>query len=432
MKFWKVGISVVNSMVHFIEKSPTCFHAVRNVAQLLENEGYVNLREEEWTLQPGGKYYVTRNGSSLIAFRIPAETPCGFMVAAGHSDSPCLRLRDHAELAGTYLRLSAERYGGLIHASWVDRPLSVAGRVVVADGGKVQAKLVDFEKDMLLIPNLAIHLNREMNSGVKYDANTDLVPLYGMGRAKGTFRQELAKLAQCEEDQILATDLFAYNNQKGTVWGAEGEFVSAPRLDDLACVFASLQGLLLAKESRAIAVLGIFDNEEIGSETKQGAGSMFLPDTLQQICSSLKLDYRRMLTESLMLSCDNGHGVHPNHPELADRTEAPVLGGGVIIKHSPRYATDSISGAVFAQICKKAGVPVQHYSNRPDQAGGATLGNIANTKAGMSTVDIGMAQLAMHSSFETAAAADVEHMIRAVQAVYETALCVNGDTIEME
>ena len=423
---------MVNSMLHFIKKSATSFHAVKNTAQMLEEADYVNLKEARWTLQPGGKYYVTRNGSSLIAFRIPEKNAGGFMIAASHSDSPCFRLRDHAEMAGSYVRLSAERYGGQILASWVDRPLSIAGRVLVRKENRVEQRLVDFEKDMVLIPNLAIHLNREMNNGHKYDPNTDLVPLYGMADAKGSFQKELAALAGCGPEELLATDLFVYNNQPGSVWGAENAFVSAPRLDDLACVFTSLQAFLLAKEAANIPVLAIFDNEEIGSETKQGAGSAFLADTLQAICADRGMDYRFALTQSMMLSCDNGHGLHPNHPELADRNEAPVLGGGVIIKHSPRYATDGVSSAVFAELCRKAGVPVQHYSNRPDQAGGATLGNIANTKTGMMSVDIGMAQLAMHSSFETAAAADVAHMIRAVQAVYEASLTAEGDHVVME
>ena len=419
---------MVRSMLHFIRKSPTCFHAVEQTALALERDGYVNLKEESWTLAPGGKYYVTRGGASLIAFRVPRGTPSGFMVAAAHTDSPCFRLRDRAELPGKYLRLSAERYGGMINATWLDRPLSIAGRVLVEKDGAVESRLVDFEKDTVLIPNIAIHLNREMNNSVKYDANVDLVPVYGMGQP-GSFYEAVAELAGCAPEQILGTDLFVYNNQPGTVWGAEEEFVSSPRLDDLACVYASLQAFLLAGPSQNIPVLAMFDHEEIGSQTKQGAGSMFLPDTLQAIAEALDEDYRRLLTASLMLSCDNGHGLHPNHPELADRNEAPMPGSGVIIKHSPRYATDGMAGAVFAGICKKAGVPVQHYSNRPDQAGGATLGNIANTKAAMLTVDIGMAQLAMHSSFETAAAADVAYLIRAVQAVLESTLCPDGKRV---
>jgi len=426
---------MIRSMLHYIEKSPDCFHAVASLAAILEEAGYVRLEEGGWALETGGKYYTVRNGSSLIAFRIPGERPRGFLLTGSHSDSPCFRLRDHAELNGAYTRLSVERYGGMINACWLDRPLSIAGRVLVRQGSRIETRLVDLEKDTVLIPNVAIHLNREMNSNAKYDPARDLVPLYGGPDAKGAFCKEVAEKAGCAPEEILATDLFVYNNQRGIVWGPDGEFVSAPRLDDLACVYTCAQGFLMAQERDFVPVLGVFDNEEIGSNTKQGAESMFLPDTLQAICEALGLpqaEYRRMLTQSMMLSCDNGHGLHPNHPELADAKEAPVLNGGVVIKHSPRYATDGLSAAVFAEICSRAGVPVQHYSNRPDQTGGSTLGNIANTKVGVSTVDIGMAQLAMHSCFETAGSRDVDAMIRAVAAFYASGLTVENSAVILD
>lgn len=425
---------MLNSMLHFIKKSPDCFHAVENLRQMLLEAGYTQVAEGSWTLEQGGKYFTVRNGSSLIAFRIPSLTPTGFLMTASHSDSPCFRVRDHAELNGAYTRLSVERYGGMLNAPWLDRPLSVAGRVLVRQGGRIETRLVDLEKDCVLIPNVAIHLNREANSGAKYDPARDLQPLYGGPAAKGRFSKEIADRAGCAPEEILATDLFVYNNQPGTVWGPEGEFVSAPRLDDLACVFACAQGFLMAQDAAAIPVMGVFDNEEIGSETKQGAASTFLPDTLQAIAEALNLgrgDYRRLLAQSFLLSCDNGHGVHPNHPELADQNEAPVLNGGVVIKHSPRYATDGVSAAVFAEICRRANVPVQHYANRPDQAGGSTLGNIANTKTGVYTVDIGMAQLAMHSCFETAGSQDVAAFIRAAAAFYSTSLRMDNGAVEL-
>ena len=423
---------MLHSMLHYIQKSPDCFHAVETLRQMLLEAGYVQLSEGGWRLEQGGKYFTVRNGSSLIAFRVPTKTPAGFLMSASHSDSPCFRIRDHAELNGAYTRLSVERYGGMLNAPWLDRPLSVAGRVLVRQGGRIEQRLVDLEKDCVLIPNVAIHLNREANNGAKYDPARDLFPLYGGPDAKGSFRQEIAAKAGCAPEDILATDLFVYNNQHGVVWGPEGEFVSAPRLDDLACVFTCAQGFLMAKDSNQIPVLGVFDNEEIGSETKQGAASTFLPDTLQAIAEALNLsqaDYRKLLTQSFLLSCDNGHGLHPNHPELADQNEAPVLNGGVVIKHSPRYATDGVSSAVFAEICRKASVPVQHYANRPDQAGGSTLGNIANTKTGVYTVDIGMAQLAMHSCFETAGSKDVDYFIRAVEAFYGSSLQIEHGAV---
>ena len=421
---------MLNSLLHYIRKSPTCFHAVSRLEEILRENGYICLPEGGWELIPGGKYYTTRSGSSLIAFRIPEKTPTGFMLTASHTDSPCFRIRDHADLPGTYTRLSVERYGGMLNAPWLDRPLSIAGRVLVRNGSRVETRLVDFEKPMVLIPNLAIHLNREANNNLKYDAARELFPLYG---EKGSdFRSGLAVKLQCAAEDILATDLFVYNPEQGVIWGPGSEFVSAPRLDDLACVYACVQGFLLAKPTSAIPMFCAFDHEEIGSETKQGAASMFLPDTLQAICEALGMtaaDRRRMLTRSMMLSCDNGHALHPNRPELADQNEAPVLNGGVVIKHSVRYATDGVACAVFSEICRRANVPVQHYSNRPDQAGGSTLGNIANTKTGVSTVDIGMAQLAMHSSFETAGSRDVEQFIRAAAAFYGTSLETEQDAV---
>ena len=419
---------MVQGMLHFIEKCPTCFHAVQTTAKILEENGFSRLQKIE-NLQPGGSYYTVRDGSSLIAFRIPKNKPVGFLLTASHGDSPCFRIRDNCDLDGNYARISAERYGGMLNAPWLDRPLSIAGRVMVKEGDTIKTRLVDFENPMALIPNVAIHMNREANKSLSYDTARDLFPLYGGKNA--SFRKDLAKKLGCLEQDILATDLFVYNPQKGLVWGAEDAFVSAPRLDDLACVYGCLQGLLLAEDPKAIAVMGLFDHEEIGSETKQGAASGFLAEVLDAICAALEVDGEEMRKNSMLLSCDNGHALHPNRPDLSDRTEAPVMNGGVVIKHSARYATDGVSCAVFSEICRRAGVPVQHYSNRPDQAGGSTLGNIANTKLGMTAVDIGMAQLAMHSCFETAGREDVSYLIRAIEAFYKTALTVNDDGVTM-
>lgn len=426
---------MLKSMLDYIQNSPDCFHAVENLRQRLLAAGYTQLEAGEWSLTPGGKYFVTQNGSSLIAFRIPQQPVTGFVLTASHSDSPCFRLRDHTELCGEYIRLSAERYGGMINDSWLDRPLSVAGRLLLRRENGLAVQLVDMKKDMALIPRLAIHLNRDGNNGTKYNPAQDLVALYAGGEEKGSFDRELAQAADCRPEDIVARDLFLYNKQPGSVWGPADEFLSAPRLDDLACVFACTEGFLTAGESSSIPVLCVFDNEEIGSETKQGAASAFLPDTLSAVSAALGLsagEHRRLLHSSLMLSCDNGHARHPNHPELADPNEAPRLNGGVVVKHSPRYATDGVSAAVFQELCRRADVPVQHYANRPDQMGGATLGNIADTKLPVSTVDIGMAQLAMHSSYETLGSRDVAHFVRAVTACYESALRFTDSGVEID
>ena len=426
---------MISAMLQYIQRSPDCFHAVEELRQRLLREGYTELRPGRWQLTAGGKYFTTKNGSSLMAFRLPQEAPAGFLLTASHSDSPCFRLRDHAELTGEYIRLSAERYGGMINDSWLDRPLSVAGRVVVRREGGLEARLVDLKRDVALIPRVAIHLNRETNSGVKYDPARDLVALYAAGTGSGSFYREVARTADCAPEDVVAGDLVLYNNQPGTVWGPEGEFVSAPRLDDLACVFACTEGFLTAQERDMVPVLCVFDNEEIGSETKQGAASVFLPETLAAISEALGLsaaDHRALLADSMMLSCDNGHARHPNHPELADTNEAPVPNGGVVVKHSPRYASDALTAGVFQRICQKAGVPVQVYYNNSKIPGGGTLGNLSGSHVALPTVDIGLPQLSMHSPFETAGAKDLEYMVQAMTAFYNTVLTVTGrDQVEI-
>ncbi len=413
--------SKLQEMLDFIHESPVCFLAAENVKKRLLEAGYAELTDLDG-IKAGGKYFMTRNNSAVIAFRVPKSKAKGFMISAAHSDSPCLKIRNKAELDGLYVRLDAERYGGMINASWVDRPLSVAGRVTVRTKKGVAIRLVDLKKDMAVIPNVAIHMNRGMNDSVKYDPSKDLVAVYGEAENKGKFFEEIAEAAGCRPEDIISSDLYLYNNQPGTVWGPAGEYVSSPRLDDLACVFACTEAFLTAKKTDRIPVLCVFDNEEIGSGTKQGAGSDFLPRILLGISRGLGLSenaHYALLDNSFFLSCDNGHAKHPNHPEMADANEYPVLNGGIVIKHSPRYATDSVSCAVFTEICTRAGVKLQSYANRPDIAGGGTLGLIADTKTPVYTVDIGIGQLAMHSCFETMGSRDLDNFILGVKASYE-------------
>ena len=415
-----------------IDSCPTVFHVVQSLCGMLAEAGYRPLAAGE-TPKPGGKYYLTPHGRSLFAFRLPErQEVTGFMISASHGDSPCFRLRDHAELTGgDYVRLSAERYGGSINDSWLDRPLAIAGRVMVRTGTGLASRLVDLRQDTVLIPRLAIHLNRSVNDGYRYDPAKDLVPLWGAASAAGTLRRRLAEEAGCREEELCASDLMIYNPQPCRVWGPAGEFLSGPRLDDLACVFTCAKAFLEASDGRAVPVLCVYDNEEIGSETKQGAAAPALAALLRRIAGALGRPYEALVQSSLLLSCDNGHARHPNHPELSDPAEAPLPGGGVMIKHSPRYATDGWSAAVFEELCRRANVPVQHYSNRPDQAGGATLGNIADTQVDVATVDIGMAQLAMHSCYETMGTADAAFFTDAVRAFYGAALRVDGDGVEI-
>jgi len=418
-------------LLDFLDASPSVYHAAANIEKELKAAGYLRLSEaEKWTLAPGGKYYISRGGSAVLAFRIPAGTPAGFMMTASHSDRPTFKVKENAELGGAYTRLATERYGGMIISTWLDRPLSVAGRVLVETQSGIESKLVNIDRDLLLIPNVAIHMNRQVNDGYKWNPAVDTIGLLGGKSAAGKLEELLEKEAG---GKILGHDLYLYVRQKAAVWGLEEEFISAPALDDLECAWCCTQGFLQASESAAVPVLCVFDSEEVGSNSVQGAASMLLQSTLERICAALGLDTAQMLASSFMVSADNAHALHPNHPELADAANAPVLGGGVVLKFnaSQRYTTDGVSAAVLRSVCKKAGVNVQTYYNRADMPGGSTLGHISLTHVSVPTADIGLAQLAMHSSYETAAAADAISLEQAMAAYYgcalevtETGLCL--------
>ena len=410
---------VTRRLLDFLDASPSCYHAVDNLARRLEAEGYERLREvEPWTLRTGGKYYVVRGDSSLAAFRVPGGVPAGFMLAAAHSDSPTYKVREEAEVlsAGNCVRLAVEPYGGMIARSWLDRPLSVAGRLVVRREGGIATQLVNVDRDLLVIPSVAIHLDREVNQGTALKANTDLLPLLGCGTERGRFRALLAEAAGVPKEDILSTELFLYPRAAAVLLGAEGEFVASPRLDDLQCVFGCLEGFLAAKEGGSVPVLCVFNNEEVGSGTRQGADSTFLTDVLERISTALGRDWRLMAVNSFLVSADNAHAVHPAHPELSDGAERPVLNGGVVLKYNAgqNYTTDAVSGAVFREVCRAAGVPVQRYSNRADLPGGSTLGNISSAHLSIPSVDIGLPQLAMHAAYEVAGSRDTALLVRAM------------------
>lgn len=423
---------ISEQLIEFIDKSPTCFHAVQTMSDMLRGEGFTELREDQkWHIEKGGRYFVARNGSSLIAFTIPEQDMKGMRIMASHSDSPTFKIKEDPEMEadGHYIKLNVERYGGMICAPWFDRPLSVAGRVIVRNSsgnsasGALRTVLVNVDRDLLMIPNLAIHMNREVNDGYKYNAQKDMLPLYGDITAKDTFMKVIADAAGTAPEDILGHDLFLYNRQSASIWGASGEFLSSGRLDDLQCAFSSLKGFLAGEKKEYMAVHCVLDNEEVGSGTKQGAASTFLYDTLTRAHESLGLtreDYLIHLADSFMVSADNAHAVHPNHTDKADPVNRPYLNGGIVIKFnaSQKYCTDGVSAAMFREICQRADVPVQTFVNRSDIAGGSTLGNISNTQVALNTVDIGLPQLAMHSPYETAGIKDTEYLVRAASVLF--------------
>jgi len=417
----------ISEFIDFLDHSPSGYHAVANLTAMLDASGYQHLLErDEWNIVPGGKYYISRGGTSLTAFRIPEEVTGGFLMSASHSDRPTFKIKENAELAGAYTRLAVERYGGMIISPWLDRPLSVAGRVLVETGEGVKQKLVNIDRDLLMMPNVAIHMNRQANEGYKWNPAVDTIPLMGGKDTKGKWDALLEAEAG---GKVLGHDLYLYIRDKAKVWGIENEFLSAQALDDLECAWGCTKGFLDAEENGCINVLCVFDSEEVGSSSVQGAGSAMLIDVLSRICKGLSLDVNRMLAKSFMVSADNGHGIHPNHPEYADPNNAPVLGGGVVLKYNAtlRYCTDGLSAAVFRKICRKAEVPLQTFCNRADMPGGSTLGCISLGHVSVPTVDIGLAQLAMHSCYETGAVADVLSLENAMAAYYSTTLDITPE-----
>lgn len=409
-------------LFQFIEKSPSPYHVIENCEKLLEEQGYTKLREtDEWRIEPQGKYYVTRNASSMVAFVIPEGEFSGFHMAAAHSDSPCLKIKEMPEIEvdKAYTKLNVETYGGLVYSSWMDRPLSVAGRIVTEKG----EKLVNVDSDSMIIPNMAIHMNREINKGYAYNPQIDLLPLLaGKMREKGLLSY-LAKENGLERDEILGHDLYVYTRQKPSYIGIDKEFICSPRLDDLQCVFALMQAMAEEQPKKYVNVCAIFDNEEVGSQSKQGADSTFLKDVLERIAESFYLGksaYQQKLADSFLISADNGHAVHPNHPEKADPTNRPVLNGGIVLKYSgnQKYTTDGVSAAVIKKLCEKAKVPYQTFFNRADEPGGSTLGNISSSHLSVSSADVGLGQLAMHCSVETAGSDDTCYLYKMMRQFY--------------
>lgn len=424
-------------LAEFIKASPTPFHAVARIAQMLEENGFCKLTEGSvWNVEPGKQYYVIRNNSSIIALKTGTELKeYGFNVTASHSDSPTFKIKENAEIEvkKKYTKLNTEGYGGMLCATWFDRPLSVAGRAVVKKGNALETQLVNINRDLVMIPSLAIHMNRDANDGHVYNKQSDMLPLFG-GRVleKGSLKELIASELGTKAEDIYGTDLFLYNRMQPSVWGADNEFFSGPQLDDLQCAYASLQGFLQGENKKSINVYACFDNEEVGSGTKQGAASTFLYDTLWRVNQALgkrEEEFHRALAGSFLLSCDNAHAVHPNYPDKTDEGNCVYMNDGIVVKShaGQKYTSDAVSIAVFRALCERSEVPIQFFANRSDMAGGSTLGNIAMSQVSMNAVDIGLPQLAMHSSYETAGVKDTCYLIRAARELYNSHIMVENE-----
>lgn len=430
---------MINRLLTFLDASPVNFLAARNIACELEQNGYRRLDPQQPLdeLKAGDKVYVTKNDSSVYAFRLGrkplAET--GFHMICAHSDSPTFRVKPHAEMTGEggLVRLNTEVYGGPILSTWFDRPLTLAGRVIVRgkDAMSPETMLMHVRRPLLQISNLAIHFNRQVNDGVKLSKQKDMLPLLGLindeleqgNLLMNVIVEELSKQRPVSHEDILDFDLYLADTQPACTFGVHDEFISSGRLDDLSMCFAGLEALIAAPESDTTQVLAIFDNEETGSQTKQGAGSPFLASMLMRIArqqSGTEEAYWQAVERAFMISADNAHAFHPNYAEKYDPTNHPMLGGGPAIKFnaSQKYASDAVSAAIFAEICRKAGVPCQRFVNHSDVAGGSTLGNILASTVPLRGVDMGNAILGMHSCRETGSVADHEYCVRAFTEFY--------------
>ena len=431
-------MDILRDLMDFLDSSVTMFHAINECEKVLQKSGFTYLPEnEKWNINKG-KYYTKRNSSSLIAFDI-AKGDYHFQISAAHSDSPTFKLKDRPVIeANGYLKLNVEGYGGMINATWLDKPLTLAGRVMVNTDKGIETKLLHIDRDLLIIPNVPIHFNREINKGFAFNNQVDMLPILSAGNLKeADFDNMIAKELGIEAEAILAKDLYLVNRQKAAIIGFDNELISSGRLDDLECVYTSLRGFVEAENKNHINVFAVFDNEEVGSVTKQGAMSTFLASTLDRVNTALeksKEEYYTAIAKSILISCDNAHAVHPNHPELFDVKNRPVLNQGIAIKESAnqKYTTDAFSRAILKKILEKKNIPYQTFANRSDIAGGSTLGNLSNTVVSMNAVDIGLPQLAMHSAYETAGAKDVGYAFETLKAFFEANIDIKDDKVAIE
>lgn len=423
---------MIYEFLDFVKVSPTAFHACENAHKLLDTNGFVRLNEsEKWEIKPNGKYYITRNGSCLIAFTVPSNIDnLAFNIAAAHLDSPTFKLKPNFTLDGNYTKLNTEVYGGPILNTWLDRPLTIAGRVIVKNDKGINTLNVNLENPVCMIPNCSIHYYPELNKGVALNPQIDLLPI--LGTDKPDLYQMIADKYSISKDDIVSSDLYLAVIDRGMLVGPKNEFIMAPQIDNLECSFGCLKAFIASSNSSSINVCALFDNEEIGSRTRQGAASTILDSVLQRVMVSLgksNEDYQVALASSFIVSADNAHAYHPNYPGKYDQTNACHMNKGIVVKNAARgsYSTDGLTLAYFKTICEQAGAAYQLNTNRSDVPGGSTLGCISLGHVSIHSVDIGLAQLSMHSAYETAGSKDLDELTKALKCFYSKALKVTAD-----
>ena len=418
---------MIEELKNYLDNSRSAFNATNNLKNELLNNDYIELKEfKDYDVKRGGKYFVVRNNSSIIAFNIGKKlNEPSLHLSASHTDCPSFKLKPNSIIVDKdYVRLDTEPYGGMLNNTWFDKPLGIAGRVIIKVKDNLKEVIFDSKETFCLIPSVAPHLTRD-NGETKLNAQIDMLPLVGLNK---NFKLEkyLAKKLKVKESDIVANDLYLYPNMPATLW-SDGELLSSHHLDNLESAFLSFKAFLNNFNDNNINVYSSFDNEEVGSLTRQGASSDFLINNLKRICEALKIDYYKLIAKGMMLSIDNAHAKHPNHPELTDNLNAPLLNNGIVIKTNARqsYTSDSLSVSLFEQICTKAKAKYQFYANRSDIRGGSTLGNLSNEHVSLISVDIGLASLAMHSTYETVGAKDLNDMYKAVKAFYKGHLVID-------
>ena len=425
-------------LLDLLNTSYTQYHAVNNMKNILLKEGFKELKESEsYSLKAGDKCFVIRNLTSIIAFKIGNEINenSHFQIVASHSDSPNFKIKEHIynEKASTYT-LTVEPYGGLIHSCWLDKPLSIAGRIVTSKANNIKSSLFSIDKDLCIIPNLAIHMNREINNGFIYNPQIDLCPILGMKDGTNIL-EEYIKKGLDKDESLISYDLYLYNREKATHLGFNDEFIASPKLDDLASAYSTLKGFILGDNSQNINVFACFDNEEVGSMSINGADSTFLENTLRRIHLSLFNDeskYLSSLAKSSLISADNAHAMHPNHPEKTENDSQVLLNNGIVLKHNANmhYCSDALSSALIKTLGALNNLNIQEYFNRSDIRGGSTLGNISISHVSILSVDIGLPQLAMHSNYETMGAKDYDDMIILLTSYFSKNIEVDGENIK--